>query len=154
MTLLRVGDEAPDFEAPDQRGQTVRLRDLRGRPVVLYFYPADDTPGCTAEACGFRDDTEAWQRAGAAVLGVSTQGVESHRRFAEKYRLGFTLVADPGKAVCRAYGALGLLGVAKRVTYLLDAEGRIARVWAHVNPRGHSQDVLGAVAALPARGQR
>lgn len=150
MALLPVGAEAPGFEAQDERGQPVRLRDFRGRPVVLYFYPADDTPGCTAEACGFRDDAAAWAEAGAAVLGVSTQGVASHAAFAAKYRLAHTLVADPAKTVCRAYGALGLLGYAKRVTYLIGPDGRIARVWGTVLPHRHSREVLDAVRALPA----
>lgn len=145
MALLPVGAEAPDFEAPDQHGRTVRLSDHRGTPVVLYFYPADDTPGCTAEACGFRDDARAWEEAGAVVMGVSTQGVASHRRFAEKHRLSFTLVADPSKEVCRAYGTLGLLGYAKRVTYLVGRDGRVARVWHSVSPSGHSREVLEAL---------
>lgn len=146
MALLREGDEAPDVGAPDQTGTMVRLRDLRGRPVVLFFYPADHTPGCTTEACGFRDDGPSLERAGAVVLGVSTQGVASHRAFAEKLGLGFPLLADADKAVCRAFGALNLLGYAKRVTFLIGRDGRIARVWPHVSPRGHSADVLGALA--------
>lgn len=151
--LLKPGDEAPDFEALDQQGQPVRLRDHRGKPVVLYFYPADDTPGCTAEACGFRDDAEAWRAAGAVVMGVSTQGVDSHGRFADKHHLDFTLVADPGKQVCRAYGALGFTGLAKRVTYLVGPDGKVAKVWAQVSPRGHSHEVVEAVGAMP-RGER
>lgn len=151
--LLKPGEEAPDFEALDQHGRPVRLRDHRGRPVVLYFYPADDTPGCTAEACGFRDDAGAWRAAGAVVMGVSTQGMDSHRRFADRFRLDFTLVADPGKQVCRAYGTLGFTGLAKRVTYLVGPDGRVAKVWEQVSPRGHSRDVMEAVRAMP-RGER
>lgn len=147
--MLRPGDAAPDFEAPDQRGAPVRLRDLRGRPVVLFFYPADFTPGCTAEVCAFRDDAEALDRAGAAILGVSTQDVGSHAAFAAKHRLPFQLLADPTKQVCKAYGALNLLGYARRVTYLIDAEGRVARAWAHMNPLRHSREVLEALQATP-----
>ena len=150
MALLEPGTEAPDFAAQDQHGQPVRLRDLRGKVVVLWFYPADDTPGCTAEACGFRDDVAPLREAGAVVLGVSTQGVDSHRRFAEKYGLPFTLVADEAKEVTRAYGALGLFGVAKRVTYLIGPDGRVARVWGHVSPRGHSREVLEAIQGMAA----
>jgi peroxiredoxin Q/BCP len=149
MPLLPEGAPAPDFAARDQRGGTVRLAEHRGKAVVLYFYPMDDTPGCTAEACGFRDDIPAWQRAGAVVMGVSTQGVDSHRGFAAKHALPFPLLADTDKAICRAYGALGLTGLARRVTYLIGPDGRVARAWDKVSPRGHSQEVLAALAGLP-----
>ncbi|HEV8359687.1 MAG TPA: peroxiredoxin [Candidatus Thermoplasmatota archaeon] len=149
--VLSRGDPAPDIEAPDQHGQVVKLRDLRGRWVVLFFYPADDTPGCTAEACGFRDDARAWEQAGAVVVGVSTQGVASHQAFASKHGLDFTLLADTDKRVGKALDALNLLGYAKRVTYLIDPQGTIARVWPHVSPRHHSQEVLAALAELRAK---
>lgn len=148
MALLEPGSVAPDFEAQDQEGEPWSLADLRGKPVVLYFYPMDDTPGCTAEACGFRDEAAARERAGAVVLGVSTQDAASHRRFAAKHRLDFPLLVDRGKRICKAYGALGLTGLAKRVTYLIGPDGRVARVWGTVDARHHSQEVLAAVQAL------
>lgn len=150
MALLPVGQQAPDFEATDQHGARLRLADLRGRWVVLYFYPVDDTPGCTAEACGFRDDAKAFEEAGAVVVGVSTQDEASHRAFAAKYGLPFALLADPEKRITKAFGAIGLFGLAKRVTYLLAPDGRVARAWDKVNPQRHSREVLEAVAALRA----
>jgi thioredoxin-dependent peroxiredoxin len=149
-SVLAPGTAAPDFDALDQRGQPVRFGDLRGKWVVLYFYPADDTPGCTAESCAFRDDAAALQDAGAMIVGVSTQGVASHAAFASKHRLPFTLVADTTKEVCKAYGALGLLGTAKRVTYLISPEGDVVRAWRVLDPRRHSQQVLEALRASAA----
>ncbi|MCA1814156.1 MAG: peroxiredoxin [Halobacteriales archaeon] len=143
--MLRVGDRAPGFAAQDQDGELRTLDALRGQHVVLFFYPADETPGCTAEACAFRDEAEALRAAGVAVLGVSTQGVASHARFAARHGLPYPLLADVDKALCKAYGALGLLGVAKRVTYLIAPDGRIARVWQRVSPAGHAREVLAAL---------
>lgn len=148
MTRIGAGDQAPDFEARDQHGQRIRLRDLKGRAVVLYFYPADDTPGCTIEACSFRDEGEAFRARGAIVLGVSTQDGESHRRFAAKHGLTFSLLADPDKAIARAYGALGLLGYAKRVTFLIGPDGRVARVFGSVSPGAHAAEVVAAIDGL------
>lgn len=149
--MLREGTAAPDFEAQDQHGRPVSLAQHRGKWVVLYFYPADDSTGCTMEACGFRDDIGAWRDAGAVVLGVSGEGVASHSAFAAKHDLNFTLVADPTKAVCKAYGALNLLGYAKRVTYLIDTQGKVARTWRVLDPRRHSAQVLEALQELRAR---
>lgn len=132
-----------------------RLEDYRGRWVVLYFYPKDDTPGCTKEACAFRDAHAELKALGAVVLGVSADGVESHRRFAEKYGLNFPLLADPEKAVIRAYGAWGKKNLYGRVyegvmryTFLIDPEGRIARVWKKVKPATHAQEVAAALREL------
>jgi len=147
VSLLAPGEAAPDFEAPDQNGRAVRLADYRGKWVVLYFYPADETPGCTVESCAFRDGIEDFEAAGAVVLGVSTQDASSHDAFARRHRLPFTLLADTDKVVCKAYGALGLFGYAKRITYLLDPEGKVARVWPSVSPRAHAGEVLEALAA-------
>lgn len=146
--LVAVGALAPDFEARDQDGRPVRLRDLRGRPVVLYFYPEDETPGCTREACAFRDDNEAFRARGAAVLGVSSQGEASHLEFRRKYGLPFTLVADPDKKIIRAYGALGFLGLAKRVTYVIKADGTIAAAIRPLDPKSHSREALRVLSKL------
>ncbi|HYS71486.1 MAG TPA: peroxiredoxin [Thermoplasmata archaeon] len=138
MTMLPVGEMAPDFESVDQDGKPFRLSSIRGRWTILYFYPKDETVGCTAEACTFRDNMEAFEGLGAEVVGVSVQDRESHRKFAEHHRLNFRLVADPEKSITRAYGALGLLGVARRVTYLIDPDGRIRDAHrSEVDPKGH-----------------
>ncbi len=126
------------FEALDQNGDAVRLTDLRGSWVVLYFYPKDETTGCTAEACTFRDEMADFTELGAKVVGVSTQGVESHRSFANHHSLNFTLVADEDKAIPRLYETLGILGVNRRVTYLIDADGKIAGVYrSEARPKSH-----------------
>ncbi|HEV8595198.1 MAG TPA: peroxiredoxin [Thermoplasmata archaeon] len=136
--MLDPGGTAPDFTAKDHEGNDFRLSGLRGTWVVLYFYPKDETVGCTAEACTFRDNLEAIQGLGAAVVGVSVQDVESHRQFAAHHRLNFRLVADPDKHVTRSYGALGILGVAKRVTYLIDPQGNIRDAYrSEINPTSH-----------------
>lgn len=143
--LLAPGTLAPDFRARDQDGNLVRLMDLRGRAVVLYFYPADDTPGCTREACAFRDRIETFRSAGALVLGVSTQDEASHRAFRDKHNLNFPLLADPTKELCRSYNALGLLGVAKRVTYVIGPDGTIRAAFQKVDPKAHEEEALRAV---------
>lgn len=147
MTLnVALGHQAPDFEAVDDRGQSVRLSDFRGRNVVLYFYPKDHTPGCTIEARSFNARLEEFHRRNTVVLGVSTDDVASHGRFRDRCGLGFRLIADPRKEICRTYGALGgvmgLLGWSRRVTVLIDREGVVRAIWEKVNPRQHSQEVL------------
>ena len=140
--MLDVGTVAPDFRAMDQHSREARLSALRGRWVVLYFYPKDETVGCTAEACAFRDNLDSIAGLGAEVLGVSVQGQDSHRRFAEHRRLNFRLIADADKRISRAYGALGLLGLARRVTYLIDPDGRIRDVHrSELDPKGHVEHV-------------
>lgn len=131
------------------------LEDYRGRWVVLYFYPKDDTPGCTKEACSFRDEQASLKEAGAVVLGVSADDVASHQRFHRKYTLNFPLLADPESEVIRAYGAWGTRNLygktvegVLRKTYLIDPEGRIARVWEKVQPEGHALEVLAALKSL------
>lgn len=147
------GDKAPDFSGIDQNGETVSLADFRGRPLVLYFYPKDDTPGCTRQACSLRDHNAEILNRGAAVVGVSTQDNASHRRFADKYGLHFPLLADPDKVICRAYGtlasagglkgmALQLLGLSRRVTFIIDPAGRIARVIEDPRCGDHGEEVL------------
>jgi peroxiredoxin Q/BCP len=146
--LLERGTHAPDFEGTNQDGVPIRLRDFRGKPVVLFFYPEDDTAGCTREACAFRDDTAAFRTTGAVVLGVSVQDEASHRAFREKYHLTFDLVADPDKRITQAYNALGFLGVAKRVTYIIGPDGIILAAYRTVDPKGHSQEALRILAEM------
>jgi peroxiredoxin Q/BCP len=146
-----VGDLAPDFELTDVSGQRVRLSDFRGkRPVVLYFYPKDDTPGCTREACSFRDRYAAFQEAGAEVIGVSSDSAASHRSFAEKHRLPFTLVADAGGAVRKRYGVPATLGLLPgRVTFVIDRDGFVRHVFnSQLQPTRHVDEALGVLRRL------
>ena len=127
---IKAGDRAPDFALPDRSGKTIRLSDFRGKPVVLYFYPKDDTPGCTKESCTFRDQYQDFQDAGAEVIGVSSDSSESHEKFATKYRLPFVLLSDRGGAVRKLYGVPSTLGVLPgRVTYVIDREGTVRHVF-------------------------
>jgi peroxiredoxin Q/BCP len=149
---ISAGIPAPDFELLDDTNQTCRLADFRGQPVVLYFYPKDDTPGCTKEACNFRDDYSAYEQAGVVVLGVSPDSVESHRKFKAKFQLPFALLADDGHKVCDAYGVWGpkkFMGKAYegvlRTTFLIGPEGTILRVFEDVRPAEHSAEVLAAL---------
>ena len=136
--MLRSGEAAPEFEGVDSEGNPFRLSDLRGRWAILYFYPKDETVGCTAEACAFRDNLESFRGLGAEVVGISVQDVESHRRFAEHHRLNFRLIADPEKRISRAYDVLGLLRVARRVTYLVDPQGIVRDAHrSEIDPKGH-----------------
>lgn len=148
---ISFGIPAPDFELIDDMNQTRRLSDFRGQRVVLYFYPKDDTPGCTKEACNFRDDYSAYEQAGVTVLGVSPDSVESHRKFKAKFQLPFALLADEGHKVCDAYGVWGpkkFMGKAYegvlRTTFLIDPQGSILRVFENVRPAEHSAEVLAA----------
>ncbi len=152
---LAVGDPAPDFAAETDAGERLTLSSLRGRPVVLYFYPRDDTPGCTAEACGFRDHFPRFDARGAVVLGVSPDSAASHAAFRRKYQLPFTLLADPDHRVAEAYGAWkekrmfgrAYMGV-ERTTVVVGRDGRVARVFARVRPAGHAEAVAAALAGL------
>lgn len=147
-----VGSTAPDFTLPDDQGKPVSLSGLRGRPVVLYFYPRDDTPGCTVEACAFRDDYAQYDEAGAVILGVSPDDPASHRKFKSKFDLPFPLLADVDHSVAEAYGAWGekvragrtSMGIL-RTTFLIGADGRVLRVFEKVRPEGHSQEILSAL---------
>ena len=149
--MLKEGDAAPDFTSRDAEGNAVRLSDFRGRNVVLYFYPKDDTPGCTKEACSFRDASDVYGREGVKVLGVSLDDEASHRAFAEKYRLPFTLLADTDRSVSEAYGVYGertfagrkYMGLARK-TFLIDPEGRIKKIFDKVNVEQHADEVLAA----------
>lgn len=149
--MLEAGDAAPDFTLPDQDGEELRLSSLRGRTVVLYFYPHADTPGCTTQACGVRDRDADYKAAGARVIGISPDEPQALKKFAGKYDLDFTLLADPDHAVAEAYGAWGeksmygkkYMGILRN-TYLIDPEGRIAKV----QPKKHDALVLKALAEL------
>jgi peroxiredoxin Q/BCP len=141
--LLPVGAVAPDFTAVAHDGTKVQLSKLAGRYVVLYFYPKDDTPGCTKEACDFRDAWGRLQRAGVAVFGVSTQGSASHQAFADKYKLPFALLPDEkGELAAKYHVPMMMMGLAQRVTYLIDKTGRIKKVWPQVKPVGHAAEIL------------
>ncbi|MEX2533312.1 MAG: thioredoxin-dependent thiol peroxidase [Nitriliruptoraceae bacterium] len=155
--MLEVGAKAPVFTLDDQDGETVSLEALRGTPVVLYFYPKDDTPGCTTQACGIRDQWADFRQAGAHVFGLSPDDVASHKAFAQKFDLPHRLLADPDRTVVDAYGVWGLKQMygkeyyaVLRTTYLIDAEGTIANVWTDVKPKEHADDVLEAIKALEA----
>ena len=146
------GDPAPDFEGTTTDGRTVRLSDYRGRKLVIYFYPMDDTPGCTRQACSLRDHNAEIAAKGAAILGVSTQDQASHQRFTAKHRLNFPLLADIGGKVSRAYGVIGgpglfaaakaLVGMADRVTFIVDEKGRVAHVIDSPDVGHHAEEVL------------
>lgn len=149
---IQSGIPAPEFSLPDENGNVRRLSDFRGQPLVLYFYPKDNTPGCTTEACNFRDDYNAYLQAGVVILGVSPDDPKSHTRFKDKYSLPFPLLADAGHKVCDLYGVWGpkklagrsYMGVL-RTTFLIDREGKIARVFEKVKPAEHSAEVLAAI---------
>ncbi len=151
--MIKEGTVAPAFTAKNADGETVRLKDLRGQKVVLYFYPKDDTPGCTKEACSFRDAFADFKKRGIEVLGVSVDSEASHKKFAAKYKLPFTLLADPDHAIADAYGVYGekkfmgrtYLGV-KRITFLIDEKGKIKKVFEKVKPEEHAREVLQAFA--------
>jgi peroxiredoxin Q/BCP len=152
--MVEEGKPAPDFELATDSGDTVKLSDLRGKPVVLYFYPKDDTPGCTRQACDIRDGWAAFQRAGAVVLGVSPDKEASHAKFKAKYDLPFTLLADTDHAVSEAYGVWGeksfagrkYMGV-ERSTFVIGADGDVVKVMRKVDPKTHADDVLAVLAA-------
>jgi peroxiredoxin Q/BCP len=147
--VIEEGKPAPEFELESDSGDTVRLSDLRGRPVVLYFYPKDDTPGCTTQACEFRDAYDAFQERGVEILGVSPDDVRSHEKFKTKYELPFALLADVGHKVAEAYGVWGersfagkkYMGI-NRSTFVIDEDGNVARAMLGIKPAGHAARVL------------
>ena len=149
---LKPGDKAPEFTSLTQDGKTVSLADFKGKYVILYFYPRDDTPGCTKEACGFRDAFAEFTRKGAVVLGVSTDPVKAHSKFAAKFKLPFTLLADEQKKIVQAYGVWGekrFMGrkylATHRVTFLIGPDVKIKQVWPAVKPEEHAAEVLAAI---------
>jgi len=150
--VISEGSPAPDFELTSDAGERVKLSDLRGKPVVLYFYPRDDTPGCTTEACEFRDAYDVYRERGAEILGVSPDNEASHAKFKSKYELPFTLLADPEHEVAEKYGVWGerkfagkkYMGI-NRSTFVIDAEGNVARAMLGIKPAGHAEEVLNAL---------
>jgi len=149
--MLKEGTVAPDFTVKDENGETVSLKDLRGQRVVLYFYPKDDTPGCTKEACSFRDAFAEYKKRKIKVLGVSLDSEASHKKFATKHKLPFTLLADTDHAISDAYGVYGqkkFMGrsylVVNRITFLIDEKGKIKKVFEKVKPEDHASEVLDA----------
>lgn len=155
MADLKTGNKAPDFTLPTDGGGTVKLSDFKGQPVVLYFYPKDDTSGCTKEACDFRDNLSALKRLKVQVIGVSKDSVKKHDKFKEKYELNFPLASDEDGKVCDKYGVWveksmygrKYMGI-ERATYLIDAEGKIAHIWRKVSVTDHVEDVLKVFKAL------
>lgn len=152
---LKEGDLAPNFTARTGGGGKVSLSDFKGKHVILYFYPRDNTPGCTKEACAFRDEYAAFKKKGAVVLGVSTDSAKSHDGFAQKYQLPFTLVADEDKKIVQSYGAWGeksFLGRkyqgTYRVTFLIGPDGRIRKIWTAVKPAEHAREILAELSAI------
>jgi peroxiredoxin Q/BCP len=151
--MVEEGKPAPDFALTSDEGATVRLSELRGKPVVVYFYPKDDTPGCTAQACGIRDNYDEFGERGAVVLGISPDDESAHVKFKQKYGLPFTLLADPDHKVADAYGVWGersmygkkYMGI-ERSTFVIDPEGNVSRVMRRVKPDTHAQQVLDALA--------
>jgi peroxiredoxin Q/BCP len=151
---LKVGDKAPEFSLPDQHEKTVSLKDLKGRQVVLYFYPKDDTPGCTKEACGFRDAQGPLEKTGAVVLGVSLDDAASHQKFIAKYGLPFTLLTDEDARVSKAYGVYKQKNMygkkywgIERTTFVIDPAGKLKAVFRKVKVDGHQDEVLAALQA-------
>jgi len=141
-----LGTQAPAFKLQDQNGKWHELKDYRGKWLALYFYPKDQTPGCTTQACEFRDNIFAFREANAVIVGISVDNVESHKKFSEKHGLPFPILADPTKATAKSYDVLksylGTMELAKRDTFLIDPEGRIVKRYSDVDPKGHSQIVL------------
>lgn len=150
--MLNTGDKAPYFELPNQDGETVKLTDLKGKSVVLYFYPKDDTSGCTKEACSFRDELSIFEGVNATIIGVSGDSVKSHRKFADKYSLNFTLLSDESKQMLEAYGVWKeksmygkkYMGI-ERTTFVIDPEGTIKKVFNKVKVDGHTEEVKKAL---------
>jgi len=155
MTDINIGDDSPDFSLPSTDGSNIISSDLRGSTVVLYFYPKDDTPGCTKEACGFRDNYDALTEKGVVVLGVSRDSIESHNKFTNKYSLPFPLLTDPEAEIAKKFGAYGEKKMYGRVfegvlrqTFLITKDGTIGKIWRRVKTATHAEEVLSAVEAL------
>lgn len=147
--MLEKKFQVPDFELPDENGKLHKLSDYLGQYVLLYFYPKDDTPGCTTEACEFRDDYAEYDKAGVVILGVSPDSPKSHKKFKEKYNLPFVLLADEDHQVCEIYGVWGKKSMygkeyygVLRTTFLIDKEGKLVEIFEKVKPKGHSQQIL------------
>ena len=158
MAVPIEGTKAPDFELPSTNGKTISLKSLKGKNIVVYFYPKDDTPGCTVEACGFRDTIKNIEQQDTVVLGVSPDSISSHNKFIKKFNLPFPLLADENKKMCQDYGVWveknmygrKYMGV-ERATFIIDKEGNIAKIFEKVKPEGHNQQVLDALKTLAAK---
>ena len=149
--ILKIGDDALSFTLPDSQGNQINSNDFKGKWIVLYFYPKDDTPGCTTEACHFRDDFKLLESLGAKVIGISIDDSFSHKKFAEKYNLPFPLLSDALGEVARRYGALNnflVIKLAKRYTYLINPQGKIAKIYLSVDTSKHSQEIIDDLKAL------
>lgn len=152
---LKVGDKAPAFKLKNQNGETISLSDLKGKPVVLYFYPKDDTPGCTKEACNFRDEFPKFGKLKAEIIGISVDSVESHKKFADKYKLPFNLLADEKKEIVEKYGVWKeknmygkkYMGI-ERTTFVIDTDGRISKIFPKVKVDDHNKEVMDALKEL------
>ena len=149
MGYLNKGTEAPSFEGINQDGKTIRLKDFKGKKVILYFYPKDDTPGCTAEACNLRDNYQSWINKGFEVIGISPDSEKSHKKFKEKYNLPFNLLADPDKRILKAYGAWGTKKMygrsyegVLRTTYVIDEDGIVEEILSKVDTKNHTSQIL------------
>ena len=142
--MIEVGQDAPDIQLPDQNGDIHQLSDYIGQWVLLYFYPKDDTPGCTKEACAIRDDFANFESLNAKILGVSADTVDSHQRFAEKYDLPFTILADPSRTAINTYN------VTSRTSFLINPEGKVAKIYSRVQPEVHAEEVLSDIQSLSA----
>ena len=153
--MINEGQQAPNFDLPASTGGTISLKSLKGKNIVLFFYPKDDTPGCTIEACGFRDSYKAIEKMGAVILGISPDSVKSHDKFINKFQLPYPLLADEEKKMCQDYGVWveksmygkKYMGVA-RTTFIIDAHGHIAKIFEKVKPEGHNQEVIAALKGL------
>jgi len=137
---LQVGFDAPDFALPSDSGETIKLSDLKGKKVILYFYPKNDTPGCTKEACSFRDNLEVLQSKNVVVLGVSADSVESHKKFKQKYNLNFPLLSDEKLEVIKKYGVKKTIGI-ERSTFIIDEKGKIIKIYRNVKVDGHVEEI-------------
>lgn len=148
MEQLKIGDKAPDFSAKNQNGEIISLKDYKGKGLILYFYPRDNTPGCTAEACNLQENMDFWVQQGYDIIGVSPDGEKSHKSFAEKFKLGFNLLCDPDKNLLKAYGAWGekkmygkLYEGVLRTTFVIGAEGKIEQIFRSVDTKNHSTQI-------------
>jgi thioredoxin-dependent peroxiredoxin len=149
MAFLKVGETAPDFEGKNQNGNNIHLSDFKGKKIVLYFYPKDDTPGCTAEACNLRDNYSELIRRGFEVIGISPDNEKSHEKFKTKYKLPFNLVSDPEKSILKSYGAWGMKSLygksyegVLRTTYIIDESGKIEKIITKVDTKNHTQQII------------
>jgi peroxiredoxin Q/BCP len=147
--MLQAGASPPELTAVDQQGKTHRLSEERGHPLIVYFYPKDNTPGCTKEACAFRDSWDRYQKAGVQIFGVSSDDQKSHEEFAKEQKLPFPILADPDQTWIKAFGVSTKLGMASRVSFLVDKNGKVAKVYADVDPAVHADEVLKDATALP-----